>query len=97
MDTKPQELKRTDKPTLDKKVYINAIMRSYQASHDKKSVWGWFLYDWLDERGAIQIDPKEFAEAFKASNNNIDAAKTKVMNMLIQTERVTFEQVKALL
>lgn len=94
-ETEP--LKRTDKPTLNKSIYINAIAKSYQDSPEKKSVWGWFLYDWLEEKGVLKVEDDLFAEAVKEAGYNIDKAKTNLMNLLIQSESITFEQIKATL
>ena len=89
----PPELRFADKPTLNFKFFVLALLENYETGHANLH-YGFVLYDWLDKRNLIKITPDEKKEAFKEAKNNVNNAKSIIIDNMFKTNKLNPTELK---
>ena len=89
----PPELRFADKPTLDFKFFVLSLLENYETGHANLH-YGFVLYDWLDKKNLIKITPEDKREAFKEAENNVNKAKSLIIDKLLKTNKLNITELK---
>jgi hypothetical protein len=90
-----EELVRASKPQANWHQFVKLVIDHYK---DKtNSLYGWVLYDFLDEKGLIEYTTDELKFAVQKGKGNANRAKSFLMDILITNKKFTHDQLMGLL